>query len=179
MDVAGRVSRDTPTEAALSFEAVYAAHATDVYRFCLSIVGDPTRAEDAAAQALAAACHSWRRTAPQPDWVRPWLFRIARNAAVDELRRESRWRRLVARATPGAGAVRDLEAEVVIRDELRAAISAGQGLGERDRVIVSLRAAAGLEHAEVAAILGITENAAKVAAHRAFQRLRERMEERR
>jgi RNA polymerase sigma-70 factor (ECF subfamily) len=167
------------TSESAGFEAVYAAHAAGVYRFCLSIIGDPTRAEDAAAQTMAAAYVRWLRSAPPPDCIRPWLFRIARNAAIDEQRRGSRWHRLVARATARVASAPDLEAEVVMRDDLRAVVRAVAELGERDRIIVSLRAAAGLEHADIGMVLGISENAAKVAAHRAFRRLREGMEDRR
>jgi RNA polymerase sigma-70 factor, ECF subfamily len=179
MDVAGSAASDTSAEVVTTFEAVYAAYATDVYRFCLSMIGDPTRAEDAAAQALAAACLGYERSAPKESWVRAWLFRIARNAAIDELRRETRWRRLLARTTPPQPVARDLEADVILREDLRAVVSACAELGDRDRLIVSLRAAAGLDPGELAATLGISENAAKVASHRAFRRLRERMEERR
>lgn len=179
MEIVGAVEDLSAAGVPLSFEVVYATHAADVYRFCLSMLHDPARAEDAAAQALASAGLRYERTAPPADAVRPWLFRIARNAAVDELRRESRWRRLVTRASARHVADRDLEAEVILRDDLRAAIRASERLGERDRLILSLRVAAGLDHAEVAAALGISENAAKVAAHRAFRRLRERMEDRR
>jgi len=178
MDVLDGWAEDRTVEQPASFDAVYAQHAGDVYRFCLSIVGDPARAEDAAAQALASACASYARTAPEATRLRPWLFRIARNAAVDELRREGRWRRLLTRTSASPAHVEDVESQVILRDEVQAVLRASRGLGERDRLIVGLRGAGGLEHAEVAAVLGISEGAAKVAAHRAFRRLRERMEER-
>lgn len=177
MDAAGSLGEATAE--GLSFDAVYEQYAGDVYRFCLSILGDPARAEDAAAAALASAYGAYRRTAPPPEMVRPWLFRIARNAATDELRRDSRWRRLVLRSGSAASAVapRDPERDVLLRDELRAVVRAGARLGGRDRLIVSLRAAGGLEHGEIAAVLGVSEGAARVAAHRAFARLRRHLDE--
>ncbi len=62
------------------------------------------------------------------------------------------------------------------RADLRLAISSLQGLRERDRLLVGLRLAAELSHAEIGAVLGISEHAATVAAGRAIERLRQRVE---
>ncbi len=155
------------------FEDVYREHAAAVYRFCLSQLRDAGRAEEAAAEALASACLSWQRARPDAESLRPWLFRIARNAAVDQQRRAARSRRLLDRLRGGAAAVAgDVESEVSLRDDLRAVVAATARLGQRDRQVLGLRTAAGLSHAEVARVLGISEGAAKVATHRALVRLR-------
>lgn len=160
------------------FDGVYERYSADVYRFCLSILGDPARAEDASAHALASAFAAYGRAAPAAELVRPWLFRIARNAAMDELRRDSRWRRLLLRGgVASASRSADPEADVLMREELRAVVAASRRLGARDRLIVGLRAAGGLEHGEIAAVLGVSEAAARVASHRAFRRLRRHLEE--
>ena len=65
---------------------------------------------------------------------------------------------------------------------MSAAKSSGSGcggaraLGEGEREVLVLRYLEGLPFAEVAAVLGITENAAKVRHFRALERLRERMD---
>ncbi|TMC48888.1 MAG: sigma-70 family RNA polymerase sigma factor [Chloroflexi bacterium] len=159
-------------EAGLTFEDVYASLADAVYRYCRSQLRDPDLAEEAAAEALAHACQAFPRNRPEPSWVRAWLFRIAHNAVADQARRAARRRalmgRLLMRPTPGI----DVESAVDVRDDLRTTLSAMARLPERDRAIVAMRATAGLGYGEIAEILGMTEEAARVAGHRAIKRLR-------
>ena len=159
-----------------TFEDVYREHATAVYRFCLSQLRDPSRAEEAAANALASACLSYERVRPDAATLRPWLYRIARNATVDEARRTRRSRLLLERLRARPHPAADVEDLTALREDLRAVTEATAALPTRDRMVIGLRAAAGLSHAEVAELLGISETAAKVAAHRALQRLRGRLE---
>jgi RNA polymerase sigma factor (sigma-70 family) len=72
-----------------SFEALLVAQAPAVVRRLRALVGDRETAEDLCQEALSRA---WR-AAPRdvdPDAVRAWLMRTARNLAVDELRRRAR-----------------------------------------------------------------------------------------
>ncbi len=59
-----------------------------------------------------------------------------------------------------------------MRAELREAVAAVRGLGRRDRELVALRCAGGLSYAEIADLLGISEDAARTATHRALLRVR-------
>jgi RNA polymerase sigma-70 factor, ECF subfamily len=173
----GDVAGAPPALAATgAFEDVYREYATAVYRFCLSQLRDPSRAEEAAANALASACLSYERVRPDAATLRPWLFRIARNATVDEARRVRRSRLLLDRLRSRSHASLDVEDLTALRDDVRAVAAATAGMPERDRLVIGLRVAAGLSHAEVAELLGMSETAAKVAAHRALQRLRARVE---
>jgi RNA polymerase sigma-70 factor (ECF subfamily) len=76
--------------------------------------------------------------------------------------------RLVASGTSPTGHVRREE----LRQRVRRALEA---LGQVDREVLVLRYLEDLPFAEVAVVLGITENAAKVRHFRALERLRERM----
>ncbi len=153
------------------FAQVYDAHAAAVYRYCLARLGDATAAEDAAAEAFGNAYAAWETFADDsPDGVRRWLFRIARNAAVDQHRRRRRRSLLLGRlASPAAV---DVETVAGLRAELREAVAAVRGLGRRDRELVALRCAGGLSYAEIADLLGISEDAARTATHRALLRVR-------
>jgi RNA polymerase sigma factor (sigma-70 family) len=174
---AGSLPADPPAPAVeAAFEDVYREHAAGVYRFCLSQLRDPSRAEEAAASALASACLSFERVRPAAAAVRPWLFRIARNAVVDEARRTRRSRLLFDRLRNRSEPALDVEDLTALREDVRAVAVAAAALPARDRTVIGLRAAAGLSHAEVAELMGISEAAAKVAAHRALHRLRGRVE---
>jgi RNA polymerase sigma-70 factor (ECF subfamily) len=157
------------------FAQVYEANAAAVYRYCLAQLGDAALAEDAAAEAFGKAFAAWPGFAGEdPEGVRRWLFRIARNAAVDVQRRRRRGVLLVGRLGRGNGHASPLDVETVaaLRDELRAAVAAVGALGPRDRELVSLRVAAGLSFAEIAAVVGMSEGAARTATHRALLRMR-------
>src|ERR1700694_5395400 len=81
----------------LAFDEVYRRYADAVYRFCLSQLGDASLAEDIAADTFASAFAAYDRVRPEPGGLRPWLFRIARNAALDQHRRHGRVRGFLAR----------------------------------------------------------------------------------
>ena len=173
--------------ASLPFSGVYAAHADAVYRYCLALLGDPVAAEDAAAEAFSNAYAAWPRFADtDAEGVRRWIFRIARNAAMDHHRRRRRFVSLLGRIGGGsanghvAGAAHghwaDVETVAGIRAELRQVLDAVGGLKRRDRELVGMRVAAGLSYAEIAETVGISEQAARTATHRALARVREALE---
>ncbi len=156
----------------VEFEDVYRRHADALYRFCLSQVGDPHLAEDVAADALTAAFGAWARVGPGADGVRPWLFRIARNAAVDRHRRRTRGRRATALLAAGSAGPAEVEARAELRHDLRAVVTAIAALPRRDRQLIGLRVAAGLPFSDVAAVMGMKETAARMATHRALAKVR-------
>lgn len=161
---------------ALPFTSVYEQHADAVYRYCLAMLGDPAAAEDVAAQAFVNAYAAYGRVEPDPDGVRPWIFRIARNAAIDHRRRSRRRAMLLGRLGGDEPSAVDVETTAALREELRQALLAVGGLGRRDRELVGLRVAAGLSFAEIADLMGMTEQAARTATHRALGRVRAALE---
>jgi RNA polymerase sigma-70 factor (ECF subfamily) len=138
--------------------------------FCLAQLGDPAAAEDCAAEAFIAAFAASRRGGPAPADVRSWLFRIARNTSIDWIRRERVRHRFRQRAH--AIDTTDVETVAAVRSELQSALDAIGRLPKRERVVVGLRTAAGLTYAEIAVILGMKENAARMATTRAIARVR-------
>ena len=155
----------------LPFERVYERHAGPVYRFCLSLTGNPATAEDVASDTFAAALVAYERVRPEESGLRSWLFRIARNEAIDHLRRVGRARRFLDRHwfRPEPEHVEDA---ALLRAELREVIAAISRLSRRDRQLLGLRLAAGLSFAEIGTVTGMQEAAARVATHRALKRLR-------
>ena len=97
-----------------------------------------------------------------------WLIGIARRC-VDESFRHAR----PVSDPPDREAAGDLEADVVQRLTLRAAVSR---LGERDRELIALRYGADLSARQIAQRLELSTNAVEVALHRARTRLREELE---
>jgi RNA polymerase sigma factor (sigma-70 family) len=159
------------------FDEVYREHADAVYRFCVSQLRDVETAEDVTADVFAAAFAAYDRVHPDPAGVRTWLFRIARNAVIDQYRREGRRRSLVTRIGRDRTFPESVEQNVEQRSDLRSVCAALDTLRDRDRQLVGLRIAGGLSFAEVATVLGMREGAAKMATHRALERVRARLRE--
>jgi RNA polymerase sigma-70 factor (ECF subfamily) len=153
--------------AAACFEHVYARWVGPVYRFCLSQLRDRALAEDVTAEVFASALAAFDRS---PDGsMGGWLFRIARNAVVDEHRRRHRHIRLAARLLPhGRHPHRDPLDAVAQRDDVARAGEAISRLRPRDRELVGLRVGGQLSYAEIGGVMGMSETAAKVATHRAL-----------
>jgi RNA polymerase sigma-70 factor (ECF subfamily) len=167
----GRWMDQRDSTAAVSFEDVYVRYADPVYRFCLSQLRNPAAAEDVAADVFASAFAAYPAARPDENEVRPWLFRIARNAVIDKQRHarvQARWMRTHRVELDH----HDVERTAEIRQTLNAVLAAVGRLGKRERLLVGLRIAAGLPYAEIGAVLRMNENAARMATHRALEKVR-------
>jgi RNA polymerase sigma-70 factor (ECF subfamily) len=69
-----------------AFEALYRRYVRPVYALALRRLGDRQSAEDAVQDTFAAVWRSARTYRPERGAAAPWLYSIARNAAVDRLR---------------------------------------------------------------------------------------------
>jgi RNA polymerase sigma-70 factor (ECF subfamily) len=102
---------------------------------------------------------------------RAWLVSIARNELKRAARRSGAREPESEPADPAPGPLalaRDRELARILAAEIAA-------LPARQREVFRLRVAGGLAHAEIAALLGISEESARVHHHLAVRRLRERM----
>ena len=106
---------------------------------------------------------------------RAWLFGIARHAALDELRRGKRLATLVAEPVDAAAAPDEAAERALERADVRNALA---GLPARDREIVALKFHAGLDNAEIAAVLGVSASNAGTQLHRAMTKLRKALDDR-
>ncbi len=161
-----------PTEGSWErFEALYRSARDDVYSYVATLLRDPSAAEDVTAAAFERAYRRRRTFDRRRGEERAWLFGIARNAALDELRRRRRVARLVIDpADADALAEPDGAEGVVRRTAVRTALEALSG---REREVVALKFHGGLSNGEIARVLGISESNAGTMLHRAIVKLRE------
>jgi RNA polymerase sigma factor (sigma-70 family) len=154
-------------------EALYRSSRDDVFAYAATLLGDRAAAEDVTALAFERAYRRRLQFDRRRGVERAWLFGIARNAALDELRRRRRIAALTVEpaATPDDGSVsgEDETEEVLRRAAVRAALA---GLAPRDREVIALKFHAGLSNGEIANVLGIGENAAGSLLYRAMEKLR-------
>lgn len=154
-----------------AFDALYRECAGDVFAYVRTLLRDDQAAEDVTALAFERAYRRRDRFDPSRGTPRAWLFTIARNAALDDLRRRGRTTSLdheVADDAPAGDPVASAE-RAARRAEVRAALGR---LSARDREIVALKFFAGLDNAELAEVLGVSESNAGTKLHRAMTKLR-------
>jgi RNA polymerase sigma-70 factor (ECF subfamily) len=160
----------------LDLEVLYRESRDDVYAYAATLLRDPAAAEEATAQAFERAVRRRRSYDPRRGSPRAWLFGIARNAALDELRRRRRIAALAAEPADLAAAAPEDEADRALqREAVRAALAS---LGAREREIVALKFHAGLDNAEIARVLGVSISNAGTLLHRAMTQLREAVDAR-
>lgn len=147
------------------FQEAFPAMFLTAYRVSYRVLGDVTRAEDAAAEALARALVSWRRVG-RLEYRQAWVARVAGNVAIDDVRRS---RRREERPPHVVGQVADSSEESTLRLALGAALA---GLSTRQREVVALRYLADLNEVEVSRALGISVNSVKKHAMRGKAALR-------
>ncbi|MGH2833192.1 MAG: RNA polymerase sigma factor [Solirubrobacteraceae bacterium] len=159
------------TAAALDFDTLFRECAADVHSYAITLLGDRAGAEDVTALAFERLYRTRSRLDHRRGTPRALLFAIARNAALDELRR--RLRRGHALADEQA---RDESAlEAIEQVERRATLSdALTQLSLREREIVLLKFHGQLSNSELAKALGVSESNAGTRLHRALTHLRER-----
>lgn len=160
-----------PTDgAAEQFEELYRSCASEVYSYVASLLHDRSAAEDVTALAFERA---YRRRALfdlRRGSARSWLFAIARNAAIDELRRRGRLGVLDSEVVDDSSIV-DYDDELAERRLLvRGALAS---LEPREREVILLKFVGRLGNGELARVLGCSETAAGTRLHRAITRLRE------
>ena len=158
-----------------AFEALYRSSRDDVFAYVAGLLRDRSSAEDVTALAFERAYRKRARFDRRKGSRRAWLFGIARNAALDELRRRARHTELRAEPEDVAAAPTEQAAELALRRAtLREAIAT---LDARERELISLKFFAGLRNSEIAAVVGLSESNAGTRLHRTIEKLRRACDE--
>jgi RNA polymerase sigma-70 factor, ECF subfamily len=158
-------------EARTAFEALYRSSRDDVYAYASGLLRDRSAAEEVTSQAFERAWRKRRQINRRRGTPRAWLFGIARNAALDELRRRSRH----AEQPEDPVAVTADPAEAAVdRAVLRRALDSLTG---RERELVALKFFAGLSNAEIGSVTGTSESNAGTRLHRVIEKLRRSIDE--
>jgi RNA polymerase sigma-70 factor (ECF subfamily) len=152
----------------LSFDALYRECAGDIFAYVMTVVRDRSTAEDVTMAAFERAYRRRRSFDRARGNERAWLFTIARNAALDELRRRKRSAALTSDPVDVTAAVG--ESDPLQRAAVRTALA---DLEPRERELVALKFIAGLSNAEIADVIGVSASNAGTRLHRVVQKLRE------
>jgi RNA polymerase sigma-70 factor (ECF subfamily) len=161
----------------LQFLALVEHVRPELHRYCMRMTGSVADGEDVVQETLARACYELSQLKALPP-LRPWLFRIAHNRAIDHWRHEAyRGTEPLDAAEGFADAVEREPDNVLARQQaVRAAIACFLELAPAQRGCVILKDV--LDHSieEIGAELNLSVPAVKAALHRgraALQRLNE------
>lgn len=150
-----------------AFEEIVRRYGRPLSRYAASIVGG--RSEDVTQDAFSKALLALRRDDAEIE-LRPWLFRIVRNTALNDLRDSPPSPEVLAEALVGGGNPAE---ELERREELADLMKRLRELPEPQRAAIVMRELEGLGHEEIAAALGLTGGGARQAIYRARQALRD------
>jgi RNA polymerase sigma-70 factor (ECF subfamily) len=153
------------------FDSLFESHHQAVARYCIRRLG-MADGEDAAAEVFAI---SWRRLdqVPAGDAARSWLLSVAYRVVGNHYRSRRRRARLADRlSVQSEAAGSDPEGG----EEVRLLHLALLSLREADRELIRMSSWDGLSRQEIAAVIGIKENAVDQRLFRARSRLKERFD---
>lgn len=151
-----------------AWRALVDAHSESIYRFAYRMLGERDAAEDVVQETFSRLwrqAHRWRPEAP----LRAWLFRVAGNLAIDDLRK----RRPVREVTPddveeGPG----VEHRIAREEEAAAVWRMVNRLPDRQRRALILCRLEGMSMTEAGEVLGCSVGAVESLLSRARAALR-------
>jgi RNA polymerase sigma-70 factor (ECF subfamily) len=155
---------------AVAFDYLYTVLAPGLLGYLRSLTRDRVRAEDLLQETFL-QLHKARATYLHGRPVKPWVYAIARNVFLMQRRAAARRGRrevLADEELPDVAVPPEVEG-LADRELVRTALAR---LPEDRREILTLHHIMGMSFREVGAVLGISEGAAKVKAHRAVTQLR-------
>ena len=151
----------------------YEAHGVAVYNYFRFHVPLTDVAEDLTAETFLKVVRAAGRFDPLRGSAKAWIFAVARNVLGD-WRRRARLRQYVT-----LGTMHDLvyeapspEERLLREEEVGRMLDAVATLADTDRELISLRYGSGLDTAEVAQIMGLSEGSVRTRLWRVLGRLR-------
>lgn len=150
-----------------AFEEIVRRYRKPLDRFAAAIVGG--HSEDVTQDAFSKALLALRGSTAEIE-LKPWLYRIVRNTALNEIRDGPPPTEELGEAIAG-GHSAAVEAER--REEIGELMERLRALPEPQRAAIVMRELEGLSHEEIAAALGVSGGAARQAIYRARLALRD------
>jgi len=151
----------------------YEAHGLAIYNYFRFHVALPDVAEDLTAETFLKVVRAADRFDAGKGSSKAWIVTVARHVLGD-WRRRTRLRQYIP-----IGALHDLEFDapspeerLLREEEVSRLMDALTTLGAADRELIGLRYGSGLETAEMATLLGISEGSVRTRLWRALKRLR-------
>ncbi len=147
-----------------AFAGIYDRYADRLHDFCVGMLRDREGAADCVQDVFCIAATRLTQLR-EPDKLRPWLYAIARSEALRRIR--ERQRETVSDELPDAESYEPGPDTLAARSELADLVTeAAGGLSDRDRSVLELAYRHGLDGADLADALGVTQSNANTIVHR-------------
>ncbi len=164
------VARSDPA----AFSRLYHRYVTPIYRYLYRWVGNPAEAEDLTSQVFIAVLEGLEHYRERGSFT-AWLFTIARRTAISAYRKRKP-AVSIEEAENLSGLAEDPLDQVIRAERIGRMEALLAGLDTDKRDLLRLRFTAGLSYAEIGAMLGRSEAAAKMAIYRVLRQLYEQWE---
>jgi RNA polymerase sigma factor (sigma-70 family) len=164
--------------------ALYDAHARDLLGWFALRTGNPQTALDLLSVTFLKAFEQRRRALASTERSRAaWLYRIAANVLIDQVRASASERRAVQRAAVELRPLEDHETatieQLAASSELQVRVGrALDGLSAEQRVALDLRVVQERPYPEMSQMLGVSESVARARVSRGLRALRQAAAER-
>jgi RNA polymerase sigma factor (sigma-70 family) len=167
-----------------AFEQLFARYRTRIWTYSSRILGDADRAEDVTQEVFISVLRRLRDT-ERPIAFKPWVYQIAKNACIDELRRTRRTHEVpfdlesdredgsevLFPTVPGS------DVAIESKQRLEDLQGAFRGVSDLHRRMLVLRELEGLSYGEIGNRLGMSRPVVESTLFRARRRLAEEYEE--
>ncbi|MBS2015480.1 MAG: sigma-70 family RNA polymerase sigma factor [Deltaproteobacteria bacterium] len=152
-----------------AFAELYEAHRRRLYRLAYGVLLDPNEAHEAVQEAFLALHRAAPKWEPRAA-VSTWLYRVVLNHCLSLKQRLLRFARPAPTRSPSV--VTTPEGATSVREAVAIVERSLASLPTRQRAVACLFLEAELGASELAPLVGMTPNAARVTLHRALARLR-------
>ena len=172
----GALVRAAKSGDASAFGELYERYRDAIYRYCLTRTGTAHDAEDLTSDVFVKALHSIDRYQERGLPFVAFLYRIARNAAIDRSRTLKQPLSVDELVTEPASR-QNVEADATLAVDRSILLAALTKLKTEHRDVIVMRFIEGYSALEVASRLGKTEGAVRTLQHRALERLRKEFDD--
>ena len=167
-----------------AFEQLFARYRTRIWTYSSRILGDADRAEDVTQEVFISVLRRLRNT-ERPIAFKPWVYQIAKNACIDELRRIRRTQEVSFDLESDAEDGSELlfptapgpDVAIESKQRLEDLQGAFRGVSDLHRRMLVLRELEGLSYSEIGTRLGMSRPVVESTLFRARRRLAEEYEE--
>ena len=138
---------------------VFREHELRLMGYATHLLGDRDRASDVVQDTFVRLCRQPREEVEQQ--VRPWLFRVCRNRALDVLKKEGRMKtmsdpQVTAPTTSTTGRESDPQTIVQQRERVDEADSLLSNLPHKQREVIRLKVQGDLSYREISELTGLS-----------------------
>ena len=172
-EIGGLVRRATDGDAD-AFGDLYGVYLDSIYRYVFYHIRDKMIAEDITQEVFIKAWKAIGSCKGREQTFSAWLYRIAHNQVVDELRRTQRRPaiEITAESLPGNS---DVEKDTEVKLEWEQTLETISYLPEKQRQVIILKFIEGMDNREIEQVTGSSQNAIRVLQMRALNTLRQQM----